>query len=71
MRSPNTALWWVLAGALAFLGAVLYFPFLRNMFHFSTLHFVDLVICLVAGVISILWFEGFKIMKRHSIESKL
>ena len=65
MRSPNAALWWVLAGALVFLGAVLYFPFWRNMFHFSTLHFIDLVICLVAGVISILWFEGFKILKRQ------
>jgi P-type Ca2+ transporter type 2C len=71
MRSPNAALWWVLAGALVFLGVVLYFPFWRNMFHFSTLHFIDLVICLAAGVISILWFEGFKIMKGHSVESKL
>jgi Ca2+-transporting ATPase len=71
MRSPNAALWWVLAGALLFLAAALYFPFLRDLFHFSTLHFMDLVICLAAGVISILWFEGFKIMKGHDVESKL
>jgi Ca2+-transporting ATPase len=66
MRSPNTALWWVLAGALLFLGAALYFPFLRNIFHFSKLHLIDLVICLAAAVISILWFEGFKILKGQS-----
>ena len=67
MRSHNAALWWVLTGALLFLGAALYFPFLRNIFHFSTLHFIDLVICLAAGVMSILWFEGFKIMKGQTI----
>jgi Ca2+-transporting ATPase len=45
-----------------FLSMVLYIPFLRGLFHFSTLHVDDLIICLAAGVISILWFEGFKAM---------
>ncbi len=64
LRCPNAALWWVLGGALFFLGMVLYVPFLRGVFHFSSLHFVDVLICLSAGVISILWFEGFKVMNR-------
>jgi Ca2+-transporting ATPase len=62
LRYPNAALWWVLGGALFFLGIVLYVPFLRDLFHFSTLHFIDLIISFAAGVISILWFEGFKII---------
>ncbi len=62
LRSPNAALWWVLGGAVFFLSMVLYIPFLRGLFHFSTLHVDDLIICLAAGVISILWFEGFKAM---------
>ncbi len=60
LRSPNTALWWVLGGAAVFLGLVLYVPFLRSLFRFSTLHPLDLVICLSSGMVSILWFEGLK-----------
>lgn len=62
LRSPNAALWWVLGGALVFLGLVLYVPFLRDLFHLSTLHFIDLIVCLAAGVVSIVWFEGLKIV---------
>jgi len=65
LRSPNAALWWVLGGAIFFLGIVLYVPFLRDLFHFSRLHLIDLIISFAAGVISILWFEGFKIMNSH------
>ncbi|MBI5099340.1 MAG: cation-translocating P-type ATPase [Nitrospirae bacterium] len=64
LRSPNAALWWVMAGAIFFLCMVLYIPVLRDMFHFSTLHPIDLAISLAAGVISIIWFEGFKIINR-------
>jgi len=60
LRSPNTALWWVLGGAAVFLGLVLYVPFLRSLFRFSTLHPFDLVLCLASGIASILWFEGLK-----------
>jgi Ca2+-transporting ATPase len=63
LRSPNAALWWVLGGAAVFLGAVLYIPFLCNLFRLTTLHFLDLVICLSAGVVSIMWFEGLKMVK--------
>ena len=62
LRSRNRALWLVFAGALAFLGLVLYVPVLRGMFHFAPLHLDDLAICLGAGVISVLWFEVLKII---------
>ncbi len=65
LRSPNKALWWVTGGAVAFLALVLYTPFLRNLFHFTRLHPIDLAICLSAGVLSIVWFEGFKILQRR------
>jgi Ca2+-transporting ATPase len=64
LRSPNTALWWVLGGAVFFLGLVLYVPFLRNLFSFAMLHPIDLLICLAAGVVSILWLEVFKMLTR-------
>jgi Ca2+-transporting ATPase len=62
LRSPNGALRWVLGGTLVLLGMVLYIPFLREVFHFDILHPKDLLICLFAGVFSILWFEGLKIL---------
>ena len=61
LRSPNAAMWWVVGGALVFLGLVLYIPFLRDLFHFATLDAVDLAICLAAGMAMILWLEGLKI----------
>jgi Ca2+-transporting ATPase len=63
LRLPNRALWWVVGGALAALGLVLYVPFLRELFHFGVLHPEDLAICLAAGVVSILWFEGLKLVQ--------
>jgi P-type Ca2+ transporter type 2C len=60
LGSPNTALRWVVGGAAVFLGLVLYVPFLRSLFLLSTLHLIDIVICLAAGVFSIIWFEGLK-----------
>ncbi len=58
--SPNRALWWVLGGAVAFVGIILYVPFMRSLFRLSILHPFDLLICLSAGVVSIIWFEGLK-----------
>lgn len=64
IRTPNPALWWVIGGAMVFLGLVLYVPFLRTLFRFNFLHLIDLTICCVAGIVSILWFEGLKLLRR-------
>ncbi len=60
LKSPNPAFWWVMVGALMFLGLVLYTPVLRNLFRFSFLHPIDLVICLAGGILCLLWFESLK-----------
>jgi Ca2+-transporting ATPase len=62
LRSPNPALWWVIGGAAAFLGVVLVIPFARDLFRFNPLHVYDIALCLLAGLLSIAWFEGFKLM---------
>lgn len=62
MSSPNAALWWIVGGTLVFLAAVLYIPFLRELFGFSHLHFLDIAICFMAGIASIIWFEALKII---------
>ena len=61
MKEPNTALWWVVGAGIGFLGLVLYVPFLRHMFRFAGLHPIDLIICPLAGVVSIVWFEVLKL----------
>jgi Ca2+-transporting ATPase len=65
LRMPNTALWFVLLGAAVFLGLVLYVPVLRDLFKFAPLHPLDLWICLVAGGVSVLWFEALKLINRR------
>ena len=66
MSSPNAALWWIVGGTLVFLAAVLYIPFLRGLFGFSYLHFLDIAICFMAGIASIIWFEVLKIINGQS-----
>ncbi|GAK57276.1 cation transport ATPase [Candidatus Vecturithrix granuli] len=66
LHSPNTALWWVIGGTVGFLGLVLYVPVLRNLFGFAYLHQIDLYVCLIAGALSILWFEGLKMLNQHN-----
>jgi P-type Ca2+ transporter type 2C len=61
----NAAFWWVIAGGLLLLALVLSVPFLRELFSFSPLTATDLLICLGTGIISILWFEVAKLLRRR------
>ncbi|MBF0499272.1 MAG: cation-translocating P-type ATPase [Candidatus Riflebacteria bacterium] len=60
LQTPNSAQWWVIGGGLVFLGMILFEPFLRNLFRFNILHASDVIICFIAGIGSIFWFEGIK-----------
>ena len=60
---PNTALWWVTAGGLAFLLLVVYVPFLRTLFRISILHVGDSALTIGAGVAGVAWFEAVKVAK--------
>ena len=65
--TPNKALWWVICGTTVFLAVVLYTPFFRSLFKFSYLHPSDILICIGAGIVSIIWFEilkAFKLVQR-------
>jgi Ca2+-transporting ATPase len=65
LRAPNPALWWVVGGAGVVLVMVVYVPFLQSLFRFSTLHPPDILICLTGGVTSLLWFEGWKLLRNR------
>jgi Ca2+-transporting ATPase len=61
LKDPNPAMWFIISGAIGLLMAVLYVPFLRELFKFGFLHLNDMLICFTAGFVSILWFELAKI----------
>ncbi|WP_308734769.1 cation-translocating P-type ATPase [Humidesulfovibrio sp.] len=62
-REPNAALWWVVGGATVMLVLVLNVPALRSLLHLAALRPLDLGLCVLAGVTSIGWFEGFKLWR--------
>lgn len=73
LGTPNRAFWWVTGGTLAFLAMVLYVPSLSRLFQFAPLHAPDLVLCLVAGVVTTVWFELVKVFnagRRRSLAGR-
>lgn len=66
MAVPNRALWWVLAGALVFLGLVLFVPPLQELFRFTDIPVSELLLVMAAGALCTVWFEGLKLWKRKS-----
>ena len=57
---PNRALWFVTAGALAFLALALYVPALNDVFLFAELGPGHFGLAVAVGIASIIWFEGLK-----------
>lgn len=60
IKVGNRALWWVVAGAFAFLVLAIYVPFLRGLFNFVALTPLESIIGILAGGVSIIWFEILK-----------
>lgn len=56
----NTVVRWIAIGSLVLLACVLYIDQLRQLFRFSILHPLDLVLCIVVGFISVTWTEMFR-----------
>jgi P-type Ca2+ transporter type 2C len=62
LRSRNAAMWWVIGGALSFLGLVLYVPFLSRLSRLGRLTLAEVALCLGAGLASVVWFEAPKLI---------
>ena len=65
LRTTNRSLWWVIFGAVALLVLVIYVPFLQTLFRFAPLHPPDIAVCLAGSVASLLWFEGWKLLRNN------
>ena len=68
LRFPNKALMPVVVGAILFLVIVLYVPVFETLFRFSSLNHLELLVCVIAGIGSILWFEGVKFIGKFTLE---
>ncbi|HNX17309.1 MAG TPA: cation-translocating P-type ATPase [Methanoregula sp.] len=60
IRTPNRAMRWVFAGTIISLVLVLFVPGLRGLFRFGSVPLWDLLVCTIAGIGSVLWFECYK-----------
>jgi P-type Ca2+ transporter type 2C len=69
--SANTALFAVFGVALPSLLAVLYVPFLSNLFHLAPLRINDFLLIALSVFLSLAWFEGLKFFRRTALFAKL
>lgn len=67
IASPNKAVLWVVGGAIFFLALILNIKFFLDLFQFQKLTIINIVICVCAGISTIVWFEIYKLfkLKRH------
>ena len=64
LATPNKAVFWIVGGAIIFLILILNVPFLLNLFQFEKIGFAEFMVCTVAGLFSITWFEIYKKVKK-------
>jgi P-type Ca2+ transporter type 2C len=64
LTTPNKTVKWIAGGAVLFLILILNIPFLMDLFQFEKIRFMNALICVVAGLLSITWFEVYKFVRR-------
>jgi Ca2+-transporting ATPase len=62
IATPNKAVLWVIGGAIFFLTLILNVPFFLELFQFQQLSFMNILICIGAGITTISWFEIYKLI---------
>jgi Ca2+-transporting ATPase len=64
LATPNKAVTWIVGGAFVFLIMILNIPFLLDLFQFEKIGYLEFLVCAVAGLFSITWFEIYKQVKK-------
>jgi Ca2+-transporting ATPase len=64
LTTPNKTVKWVVGGAVVFLFLTLNVPFLLELFQFEKVGYFQLLCCILAGFLSIVWFEVYKRIRR-------
>jgi len=68
IATPNNAVLWVIGGAAFFLTFILNVPFFLDLFQFEKLTIVHILICVSAGISTIIWFEIYKLIKLKNVK---
>jgi Ca2+-transporting ATPase len=66
LKNRNRALLGIFALTIACLFLVLFVPVLRDLFRFAPVGPADLATGILAGAISVVWFEGYKLFLRRN-----
>ena len=61
--TPNKPVLWVVGGAIFFLTLILNVNFFLDLFQFQKLTLINVLICSLAGLSTIIWFEIYKLFK--------
>ncbi len=69
LRTPNRTLWIVLCLAFALLLAALYVPWAVGVLRFAPLPAHELAAACALGMLSVVWFEGIKWIRRRGRQS--
>jgi len=64
LATPNKTVKWVVGGAILSMLLILKIPFLLELFQFEMVGYIELLLCMVAGFMSIAWFEFYKYRKK-------
>ena len=64
LKNKNTLLWIALLTTTVLLACLLYVPFMRSFFRFSQPSIIQLLIAIATGFVVVIWFEGYKWIKR-------
>ena len=59
-QRANPTLKWILPGAIGMVIVLLTVPALRDAFNFGPLHPLDWIVAVLAGFVSVMWFEIYK-----------
>lgn len=63
LKTPNSTVKWVAGGAILFITLVLTIPFLQRLFQFAPITVWEVIVSVVVGMSTILWFELYKHFK--------
>ena len=69
IATPNKAVLWVVGGAIFFLTLILNVSFFLELFQFDKLTLVQVIICVLAGISTVIWFEVYKLLKLKKLKS--
>jgi Ca2+-transporting ATPase len=67
LRMPNRSLWLVTGAAALCLALVFQVPALRDLFQFAPVDGSDLLLAVVVGLVSVAWFELFKVIRKPQL----